>query len=519
MATPDLTKIATGTALAFSGAVLGNGIAYLFGLVLGRALGAEALGLYFMAQIIMQFANAASRLGLPEGLLRFVAVHLGNQDFSKVKGTVIGALTLGAVSSILAGMMLFFFATYLSTRMFKEPGLSLYLIWFAVALPFFSIFILATNAIQALKRMDFVVVSRDVVQPVSMLSLAIGFFYFIPGPVSFLAAYLSSIIVGLAVAIYFLLRALPNLGKMAVQHRTPLVEWKLLLTFCLPIAGSDIAYYLFRWADTFLLSVLKSPADVGVYNAALRTTLLLNLLVVSVNALYAPIIADHHHQARDKEIQLILKVLLRWCLTFALPIVFALTLLSDQILSLWGPEFVRGSTALGVLAISQLIFIAGNILGLTLLMCGKQYLELGNTVLITILNVAINLVLIPGFGITGAAAAMLTSQLAGVLLRLGEVRRVLRIHLYTSKYLKPFVALIPVFLVIYFFQHFLGTTTSSFFYGSHVGVLAVMFMLIFLGYFVSLYLLGVEKEDSAIVRELRCIGALPFLTNLRGSKK
>jgi O-antigen/teichoic acid export membrane protein len=519
LTTADLAKIATGTTMAFSGAVLGNGIAYLFGLVFGRALGAEALGLYFLAQILMQFANAACRIGLPEGLLRFVAVHLGNQDLPKVKGTVIGALTLGTATSTLAALVLFFFSDYLSIQMFKEPGLSLYLRWFAVTLPFFSIFILVTNAIQALKRMDFVVVSRDFVQPVSMLLLALGFFYFVPGPVSFLAAYLTSIVVGLITSVSFLACVVPNFDKMKLQSPKPVIEWKLLLIFCLPIAGSDIAYYLFRWADTFLLSVLRSPAEVGIYNAALRTTLLLNLVAVSVNALYAPIIADHHHQGRDQEIHLILKTLLRWCLTFALPIVFAMAFLSGEILSLWGPEFMTGSTALSILALSQLIFIAGNILGLTLLMCGKQYLELGNTVLITILNIALNLMLIPRFGITGAAIAMLASQLMGVLLRLGEVRSVLRMQLYTSKYLKPFMALLPVSVLMYLFQHSLATTAKSVFLGSHVVLLTVMLMLICGGYFATLYLLGIEKEDSTILREVRLTGGLPFLTHLKGSKK
>jgi len=495
----DLRNLAIGTVMAFSGAIVGNGIAYVYGLIIARSLGAEELGLFFLALITMQFLSAACRLGLPDGLLRFVAIHVGEGNLPRVKATFLCAVGVGAAVSTLGGILLFVFADVIAVHFFKQQELTSYLRWFAVVLPIFSIFILIANTLQAFKRMDLVVLGRDFIQPLSMLALGLGLFHLLDGPKSFLAAYLISTLMALGAAVFLLYHTSPSLARTAAAR---LDDWRVLLAFSLPIAGGDIAHYLSRWCDTFLLSMLKSSAEVGIYQAALRTTLLLNLLAVSVNSLYAPTIADHYRQGRHQHIQLILKTLVRWCLTAALPLVLAMSFLAGPILSLWGPEFAPGATALVILAVSQLIFVTSGLLAFTLLMCGKQYLELGNTVFVAILNIILNLLLIPTYGTTGAASSVLFSQTVIFCMRLLEVRHVLDLKLHSRRYLKPVLALLPVALMVAFLQvplkHIMYAAVAS-----EVAVIIGMFFVIAICYLFVLYMLGIEEEDINVWRELR----------------
>jgi O-antigen/teichoic acid export membrane protein len=496
----DLKKLATGTSLAFIGSVLGNGLAYLYGIIIGRFLGAEILGLYFLALVVMQLANAICRIGLPEGLLRFIAIHMGSRDYPRAKATILSAIFLGSLTSILAGTLLFLAAEPLSVHILRQPDLAFYVKWFAVSLPFFSVFILVLNATQALKRMDLVVLSRDVLQPVLMFSLGLVGVYFIrASATSFLAAHVISMVLALGVSVYFLKRACSNLFAATAS----VYEWKILLAFTLPIAGGDLAHYLFRWSDTLLLSFFESASEIGIYNAALRTTLLLNLLAMSVNALYAPIIADHHHHQRLHEMEAILKTLIRWCITLALPLVAAMALLASDILRLWGPEFSPGSTVLIILGISQLIFITSNILAFTLLMSGRQYIELANTFFVATLNITMTLAFIPRYGITGAAISMLISQILVLVMRIFEIHHILGLNLYTAKYLKPVTALIPFLLLVMPFRQSTADLISFLCFGFHVLSVATMFFLFVTLYFAIVYLLGLESEDMAVWRELR----------------
>jgi len=332
-----------------------------------------------------------------------------------------------------------------------------------------------------------------------MVAAGLVLFYFMRNSSSFLAAQLASTVIAFGTSIYFLGRACPDLGT---APSAAFDEWKVLLAFSLPIAGADVIHYLFRWSDTLLLSFFTSAAEVGIYSAATRTTLLLSLLAVSVNALYAPIIADHYHHQRYQQIQVVLRTLLRWCLTLALPVVFAMSLLAKQILFIWGVNFVAGSTALIILATSQLIFITSSLLAFTLVMCGRQYLELGNVVFVATINILSNLVLIPRYGMTGAAISMLLSQAIALVLRLVEVRHVLGLRLYTSTYVKPLAALVPVSLLAAILYEPI-VKSASFLAGANIGAVLAMLVLIATSYLGVLYFLGIEKEDLLIWNEVR----------------
>jgi O-antigen/teichoic acid export membrane protein len=484
--------------MAFGGTVLGNGLTYLFGFIIGRLLGADTVGLYFLAVVLIQLAGSLCRVGLSDGLLRFVAIHAGEGNTSSVRGTILFSVAVTTTASVAVAVLVFALAEAFAIHVFKQPALVPYLRWMALTLPFFTVLMVLLNATQALKRMELVVLSRDFIQPVVMVVVGLALFYSIRDFTAFLAGYFTSMVIACGTAAYFLARACPGLGHPASAS---FQSWKVLMAFSLPIAGGDVVNYLFRWSDTLLLSFFRSPAEVGVYNAALRTTLLLGLLAVAINALYGPIIADHYHNGRAERIQLILKTLMRWCLTLALPIVLAMCLLADQILSLWGANFSSGSPALVILALGQVLFITSSLLAFTLLMCGRQYLEVGNVLFVTTLNVVANLVAIPRYGITGAAAAMLGSQAVILLVRVAQIRHILGLRLYTPRYLKPLLALVPASFLGVMLRAFLSDTSA--FGGSQVPAMLMTVGVITLGYFVALYALGLEEEDVTVWRQVR----------------
>jgi O-antigen/teichoic acid export membrane protein len=164
---------------------------------------------------------------------------------------------------------------------------------------------------------------------------------------------------------------------------------------------------------------------------------------------------------------------------------------------------VTGASALIILAIGQLVFIACNLLAFTLLMCGKQVIEVANTLTVTALNVVMNWMLVPEHGITGAAISMLASQIVGIAPRSLEVRSILRIGLYTPKYFKPIVALVPVSLAAVALQGIASKTGPLALSGALVSLIAAAFLTICVCYFATLYFLGIEKEDLQLWRDLR----------------
>lgn len=495
----ELKRLVSGTALAFGGAVLGNGLVYVLGLVIARLLGPEAVGFYFLGLLTMQLASACCRLGLAEGILRYVAVNVGVGDMARARQTIFSAITVAGVTSVLVGALVFVLSDFLSVTVFKQPGLEPYLKWFAAALPVFTVFVLLVNATQAFGRMDLVVTVRDILQPVVMTALALSFIAVSRTPSSFLAAHFISLAIALLVALRFVHKC----GADLAETRDRLGGWRPLLAFSIPIGIGDLINYVFRWFDTFFLTLTRSASEVGTYNAALRTTLLLNVLASSVNALYAPMVASHHNQERHAEIQEILRIFVRWCMMLTLPIVFSMAFLSDQILGLWGAEFQEGSTTLAILAVGQLAGLLSSLLAFTLLMSGKQVIEVMNTAAVTAVNISLNLVLIPKFGVEGAATSMFVSQCVGFLLRVAEVRYSLDTKSFDWKIVKPIVALVPVSLGAVLLWTPLLELGDVVFGGSQLAILTAGFALIVGGYTAALYFLGFEEEDMTLWKEIK----------------
>lgn len=485
-----LGKIAAGAGLSLVGALFSNAAAYAFGLLIAWSLGSAALGLYAIGLGLMQLANVICRLGLPEALLRFVPIYEVNDDAARLRGLLRLTLSLAGSVGLLGGALLFVCAGTIAQAVFRQPELTPYLEWFALALPIFTLFVVLANVFQALKRVDLVVLCRDLVQPLAMLLLAAVVLRLHTADATILGAYTGSIVIALVVEVVLLRRVASGLRREA----SLLVDWRPALAFALPIAGGDLAHYLFRYSDTLLLSLLTSPESVGIYSAALRTTLLLNLLATSLTVLFAPVVAQYHHEGRHTELAVIVQTAIRWSLTLALPLVALLGLLARDVLALWGDDFTAASTVLVLLAFGQLAFVLSNSLAQTLLMSGRQFAEMANVVLLVLLNVGLMLWLVPALGIDGAAIAVLLTQVVALILRVVELRLLIGVSAFEISHAKPVLAIAPVALVIVAARALFGP--SPHWAGAwHLGgVIAVAITSLAL-YVVLLYRFGLQQDD------------------------
>lgn len=511
----DLGAMLTGTTLAFAGGVLGNGLFYVFGLVIARTLGAGPVGLFFLAAIFMQMASTTFRIGLPEGLLRFLSIHRGRGDAERLRGDALTAMTAGTLLSVAAAALTHRFAELLAAVVLRQPESAIYLRWIAGALPFFSLLVITTNGLLAMRRMGLVVLSRDLLPPLVMVPIGASLFAATRRIESYLFAYLVANAVAAVTAVFLLFRADPAF-RPGVRTR---YDWKPLLAFSIPAAGSTLVFYLFRWIDVFFLSAFRGPKEVGVYQAALRTTLVLFFLAASAKSLFGPIIADHFHQKRHGDVETILKTMIRWSLAAGVPMAALLAVLGREILALWGPEFTAGAPALAVLAFGQLLFVVTSLLGFTLLMCGRPYMELVDMAAITVLLVLLDVAWIPQAGMNGAAGAMLVAQVLGLAVRAFQVRRTLGVPLFTWRYAKPLVAALPAAAAILLLRASLhGKIVSS----PPLAIAGWVILLAAAGgaiYSAALYLLRPEAADREVLAELRAKRSAPRTADARTDGK
>ena len=176
-----------------------------------------------------------------------------------------------------------------------------------------------------------------------------------------------------------------------------------------PMAISAVTYLLMQSVDVILLSRFSSFKMVAFYSVAIKLTTIISLVLASVNTVYAPTFSELFNSKKIEGLRATIKRSTRLIFILTSPAILIVFIFSEFILNLFGPEYVVAKNALFVLLIGQTINAFCGSVGVYMNMTNKQNI-LQRILLIAFgLNLGLNLLLIPKYGILGAAIATTTS--------------------------------------------------------------------------------------------------------------
>ena len=188
-----------------------------------------------------------------------------------------------------------------------------------------------------------------------------------------------------------------------VKHLKP-----ILLLFCV-----SITTVIYVSSDITILGHFMSDADVGIYTMASNIYSVVKQVISAVIVVSIPRMAYYLGNKLEEDYKRLAQTVLNSLITLLLPAIIGLAFLSHHVLSVMGgDEYVSGRSALIVLACALLFAImAGFYANGYLLLVKKDKLYLFATVLSALLNIGLNFVLIPKFGIIGAAITTLIAEM------------------------------------------------------------------------------------------------------------
>ncbi|MDA2913814.1 polysaccharide biosynthesis C-terminal domain-containing protein [Acidobacteriia bacterium AH_259_A11_L15] len=201
----------------------------------------------------------------------------------------------------------------------------------------------------------------------------------------------------------------------------------LLLRTSLPMFSIAVMSLVIGWADIFLLGVWEPSQQVGIYGAAVRLSVLISFVLIAVNTALGPKFAALYARNERAEMGRLARRMAIGMALFALPLLLLFLAAPGWVLGWFGPEFRAGAVALMILAVGQYVSVATGSVGSLLLMSGheKDY----RTVMVVAAgsNLLLNLLLIPRYGMEGAAVATAASLVLANLLAATVVYRKLSI--------------------------------------------------------------------------------------------
>jgi O-antigen/teichoic acid export membrane protein len=432
-----LLFLAKGAGLVLFGTAVGNGLRYVFQILIARRLGSERFGLFILGLTVFTTAEILALLGLSQGVVRFVSLFLGQESPGRIKGIVLQASRAVIGTGIAVGAGLLLLSKPLAFGVFGQPSLAPVIRAFAVIIPFSALGTILLFSFQGLRVLENKIVIGELAEPaLRIVSLPIVFALG-GGLQGIVLSYGLVTLLILALAGFALGRTFPAFYQKQCR---PVYEGRRLFHFSWPLLFSQFLGQLLLAAATFLLGAMGAPEDVGVFGAALRTSLIASLVLASLQAVFAPLAADLDSRKEHGDLADLFKLASKWAFSPTLPICLLFMLLAEPICRLFGAPFVRGAGALAVLSAGWLVHSALGLSGTLLVMSGRSRLFLADMGLLVVLNVALCAFLIPSAGVLGAAQATALSIVLVDLIMLVQVYRLLRIHPYRKDFLKPIAA-------------------------------------------------------------------------------
>ncbi|MCC8015320.1 MAG: lipopolysaccharide biosynthesis protein [Eubacterium sp.] len=265
-----------------------------------------------------------------------------------------------------------------------------------------------------------------------------------------------------------------------------------LFAYGFPLMGNLITTQILNKSDVYIITFFSGKAEAGIYttNYSLVSAAFTMLSAAVIRGSY-PTILRSWSEGKKKQVAELVNEAVRMYLLLGVPAVCGVFALSDVISgTLFAPEYLRGHIIMGPVALGMLFLAVTEycIKGWELNSLTKQIFY--RSLIGGVVNVVINLIFVPKFGIITAAVSTFFGFFVYFLLARYGTRKLLKFHLPLKTYFRIIGSGVLMLVVLTVLKHFLPTNVLT------LAGLVIAGMII---YFASLILSGEVKDELKIV--------------------
>ena len=450
-----LSELLTGSSIAFILKIAGMLFSYIFILLVTRNFGAGAMGIFALSTTVLSVFSILGRLGFDTALLRFIAEYSSQGRLDMVKGVYHKALKIVIPLSIFISFILFYLSPFIAKNIFHKEYLSLYFRIVSLAVLPMVLININSQALRALKKIKefsfFQNISNFLFASISLAVMLV----FARQQSAVIVSYVLALFSG-AVLSHILWQKNARLamgrhcetlmpqgdakGDENTPHPNPLpqgereqnnppplmgggegegeinafleqtIKLKDMLNVSLPMMLSGSMAFIMGWTATIMLGMFKSDMEVGIFNVAVKVAVFTSITLVAINSIAAPKFAEFYGKKDIEGLGKVARQSTKLIFWTSFPILLAIFLFPSFILGIFGTEFKAGIFALLILTVGQFVNAISGSVGFILQMTGKEKVFQNIMLAATALNIALNAVLIPRYGINGAAVANMVSM-------------------------------------------------------------------------------------------------------------
>ncbi len=414
----------------------------LFLVIFSHSLGVEGFGLYMLGFAIQELVSKISMMGMTFGSMKILGDLQGAGKSHHIRKTLSIILLMGLGASVLASVLLYVMAPWLCDFILKTPELSESLKVFAWGVPGLTGAYILLHAIRPKLDMRYENLVRSLIEPLVVLVVGVILLNENMGVIGLAIAHNVSALAMLLLSLYFAHRLFPETTEEKIR-----IDWSTLFHASLGMGGMEfLSLFKFR-LDLMVIGRFLPLSHVGAYAAVIEISGLLRKMRSAFLPVLMPLTQKLHIEGAHERLTRQVATSIRWSLIPSLAALGTMWLVPTAYLEAFGGDFTFGAVSLAILAVSQVLYVVSGMPEGVLSITGYAYTTLLNTIALVVVNLILLVLLVPIWGINGAAIATTISFFGQAVLLYIQSIRLLNVHPLERRQLKSLASFAIALLV------------------------------------------------------------------------
>lgn len=430
--------------------------AYFLRIILARSLSVEEYGLFFGLYSLISLFSSIRDFGFLEAITKFIAEFKakGKNELLKASIVYVAFITIGL--SFLILIIIVLFSKIISNKYAHDSSANLIVIAIAISFFIYGGELLLRHLFQGFQKMSYFS-SISLVKTVLLLVFSVIFINLGFGLMGVSISYiLAPLVVILIYAFLFIRYTFPDFFKIKMQFNKELM--KKMVYFAIPATLSQGASALICYTDNIVLTFSSTIKYVGIYNVALPTAMLINQLFSPLRFVLYPMASELWAKNEITQLNKGLQIIYKYSFMIILPILVIIITYSELIINiLFGPKYIEANMALKILSIGMFLLSLSQINIILLGAAGMPKINMKTTFISAVINLILNVLLIPYYGIIGAAIATTISFACMFLLSKYDLKKQMNISPPIKECIKTLLGVLIFWLIIGVINYLLNT--------------------------------------------------------------
>jgi len=399
-----LLELLKGGGATFLMKIFGMGFGYLLAILITNNYGAQFFGQYVTALLVLEILSIVSRLGIDTSVIRLLSSFVIKNETAKIHKLYLRVSIILLLSSSIFALFTYLFSEAIAQFLNASSSHIKLISYIVVPL---VLYYLNAQALRGLKKIAAFSFLNNVALVLGTLVLVLTGDAIFNSKELPIFAYVTSVVL-MAFLSFFLWYKYSRHFKLDLSQSV--IGSSTLIKISIPLLLGQSMMLIMGKIDILMLGAIIDQESVGIYNAALKLSMLAYVGLMAINSIAAPKFAELNESGNLEALKSLVQKSTKTIFWITLPVVLIFAFLPSQILSVFGEEFQIATYSLIILSVGKMFSAICGSVGTLLQMSGNQKYFQNVLIAAAILNVALNYFLIPEFQLLGAALASLISN-------------------------------------------------------------------------------------------------------------